>query len=64
MKKINFFDKTEGELKNLALEAKKALVNLNVEREQRKLKDLHVLAKKKKDLARILTALQAKESTE
>ncbi len=61
MKKTNFSEKTVGELKNLVQETRKSLVNLNVEKEQRKLKDSHAINKKKKDLARILTVLREKE---
>ncbi|OGY28971.1 MAG: 50S ribosomal protein L29 [Candidatus Woykebacteria bacterium RIFCSPHIGHO2_12_FULL_45_10] len=61
MKKPNFNDKTLGELKSLAQEAKKALLDLSVQRQQRKLKDVHAINKKKKETARILTAARVKE---
>jgi len=63
MKKTNFNDKAIGELKSLAKEAKKALLDFAIQGQQRKLKDVHSSSKKKKEIARILTAIRVKELT-
>lgn len=61
MKKIKYNEKTVGELHEAEKEARKALLTNRVETEQRKTKNLHAVSDKKKELARILTALRAKE---
>lgn len=63
MKKTHFSDKNEKELKEAIAEGRKALVNLRIEKEQRKTKNVHSIRDKKKELARMLTALKAKETT-
>jgi ribosomal protein L29 len=63
MKKTMYNEKTVGELKASSTEARKDLLNLRVEKEQRKTKNLHSISNKKKDLARILTALNNKGSS-
>jgi ribosomal protein L29 len=63
MKKTMYNEKTVGELKASSTEARTDLLNLRVEKEQRKTKNLHSISNKKKDLARILTALNNKGSS-
>ncbi|MDP2671825.1 MAG: 50S ribosomal protein L29 [bacterium] len=61
MNKTKFTEKNLKELKVLADESKKTLVNLGVQKQQRKLKNIHELREKRKELARILTAAREKE---
>lgn len=61
MKKVDFKEKNIKELKVAAKDARKALVDLSVQKEQRKLKNLHEVANKKKELAQILTFIRKKE---
>ena len=61
MKKVNFSEKSLKELLTEEKDARKALITLRVEKEQRKLKNFHQISGKKKELAKILTAIRTKE---
>lgn len=53
--------KTVPELKAGLLEAKNELFSLNLEKAQKKLKNLRAIYEKRKEIARILTILKEKE---
>ncbi len=59
--KKEIFSKNLKELKTALKEAKEALFNLNLEKAQDKLKNKRSIFNKKKEIARILTALREKE---
>lgn len=61
MKKENFNDKKIEELKKDLKTNRKDLFDFNVENAQRKMKNIMVISKKKKDIARIQTAISAKD---
>lgn len=56
--------KDSSELKKLFDEARKALVALKLEHAQRKLKNTQSMYIKRKEIAKIQTVLQEKETTE
>lgn len=64
MKKENFNDKTIAELKKILKDSQKGLFDLRVENAQRKLKNIKSINAKKKELARIKTAMRVKELTD
>ncbi len=54
--------KTEKELEALLNEAKEALFNLKLEKAQNKLKNLRSIFLKRKEVAKILTAMQERRA--
>ncbi len=59
--KKEIFSKNLKELKVALRDAKEALFNLNLDRAQDKLKNKRSIFNKKKEIARILTAIREKE---
>jgi large subunit ribosomal protein L29 len=59
--KKELFGKSIGELMNLLKEAKEALFNLRLENAQNKLKNKRSIFNKRKEIARIKTAITGKE---
>jgi len=55
--------KTFKELKGLLVKASEALMKLKMEQATRKLKDVHQVMKKRREIARIKTIMHAKELT-
>lgn len=53
--------KETGELRKLLSQAQDELVKLRMDLEAKKIKDVHVLAKKRDEIARIKTILKEKE---
>lgn len=53
--------RTVVELKSMLKDAKDVLFSLKLEKEQNKLKDLRAIFHKRKEIARILTAIRGKE---
>ena len=58
--KREIFTKTENELKKALLDARKALLDFNLELSQNKLRNTRQIFWKKKEIAWILTALKEK----
>lgn len=56
--------KETGELRKLLSQAQDELVKLRMDLEAKKIKDVHALAKKRDEIARIKTILKEKESME
>lgn len=56
--------KETGELRKLLSQAQDELVKLRMDLEAKKIKDIHALAKKRGEIARIKTILKEKESME
>jgi len=61
MKKEELKTSQLGDLKRALIEAKKELIKLQTENEQRKLKNVKAINFKRKDIARIATFLRQKE---
>jgi len=59
--KKQLFAKNLNELKKALAEAKEAVINLNLEKAQNKLKNTRLIYWKKKEIANILTAIREKE---
>jgi ribosomal protein L29 len=59
--KKQLFAKNLNELKKALVEAKEAVINLNLEKAQNKLKNTRLIYWKKKEIANILTAIREKE---
>lgn len=53
--------KNEKELKDLLVEKRKELFDLNIDNKQNKLKNTRVLFNTRKDIARVLTIIREKE---
>ena len=62
--KRELFAKNLTELRKVLNDAKEALVNLNLEKSQNKLKNTRLIYWKKKEIANILTAIREKELAE
>ena len=61
MKKEIYNDKKIAELEKLLKEAQRSLLDLRIDNGQRKLKDGHKISLKRKEIARIKTAIREKE---
>lgn len=59
--KKELFTKSIDELQGLLKETRQALLTLRLEKSQNKLKNTRVIFSKRKDIARMLTALRQKE---
>lgn len=59
--KKELFTKSIDELEGLLKETRRALLTLRLEKSQNKLKNTRVIFLKRKDIARMLTALRQKE---
>ena len=59
--KQKLYEQTLEELKKKAEESKKELINLRMQKESGKLKDLHTYAKKRKEIAILETFIREKQ---
>lgn len=60
-KKQQLHTKTKEELKNIAKEIRREIAEMTVKIATNKEKNVHIIHQRKKDLARVLTALKEKE---
>ncbi len=59
--KKELFSKTVKELRVILKEAREAVIDLNMDKSQHKLKNERQIFNKKKDIARMLTAIKERE---